>query len=94
MGQRTERAHGPGAGGGAAGVGWVCGSGEDSVGGRAREDDGRVRAAVGARQAGGRRLGRGGRGGSRAMAGGSWRRRSKSSEREGGRGTHAFFVCG
>jgi hypothetical protein len=52
--------------------GRVCGSGEDGGGGRAREDGGRVRAAAGARQAGGgwgvaagveavpRRAGRGG----------------------------------
>jgi hypothetical protein len=64
----------------AAGVGRVCGLGEDCVGGQAREDGGRVGAVAGWRP---------GHGGWWARR--SWRRGSESSERERGKGAQAFF---
>jgi hypothetical protein len=53
----------------AADVGRVCGLSEDGIGGWARVDGGRVRAAAGVRWAGGGRARRAGRGRGTAAAG-------------------------
>jgi hypothetical protein len=72
-----------------ADVGRVCGPSEDGVGGWARVDGGRVRAAAGARRVvggrgtvGGRRPGRGGR----AKAGAQRAARAEAGARRAGRG--------